>query len=80
MSLRLQLHRYNAKKNSLMSINFLKGANNFFFFAFLAFVRFPVFLNDTIMCQFFRQEIKQKRTFDVEICLYRLTFTYTLVY
>ena len=43
----------------------IKGTINSFCIKFLALVSFPVFVNDTFMFQYFRQEIKQKRTFDV---------------
>ena len=45
----------------------VKEIDNSFCIKFLAFVSFSVFVNnDTIMCQYFRQEIKQKRTFEVD--------------
>ena len=44
----------------------VKGTNNSFCIKFLAFVCFHVFVNNTIMCQHFRQEIKHKGKFDID--------------
>ena len=56
------LHNVSLSNHSV----FPKGAVNSFGIKFLAFVRFPNFVNETIMCQFLRQEIKRYKTFEVD--------------